>query len=173
MYYGNIINTDIANGTGIRVSLFVSGCTNHCKGCFQPETWDFQYGKPYTKDVENQIIEELRKPYYDGLTILGGEPFEISNQRELVYLIRRLKKEIPNRNIWIYTGFTYEKDLIPGGCRYIECTDEILDNTDVLVDGRFVLELRNLMLTFRGSENQRILDMKNTRMTGKVTCLDI
>ena len=173
MYYGNIINTDIANGTGIRVSLFVSGCTNHCKGCFQPETWDFQYGKPYTKDVENQIIEELRKPYYDGLTILGGEPFEISNQRELVYLIRRLKKEIPNRNIWIYTGFTYEKDLIPGGCRYIECTDEILDNTDVLVDGKFVLELRNLMLTFRGSENQRILDMKNTRMTGKVTCLDI
>ena len=173
MYYGNIINTDIANGTGIRVSLFVSGCTNHCKGCFQPETWDFQYGKPYTKDVENQIIEELRKPYYDGLTILGGEPFEISNQRELVYLIRRLKKEIPNRNIWIYTGFTYEKDLIPGGCRYIECTDEILDNTDVLVDGRFVQELRNLMLTFRGSENQRILDMKNTRITGKVTCLNI
>lgn len=163
MYYGNIIKADIANGTGIRVSLFVSGCTNRCKGCFQPQTWDFTYGRPYTQQTEDYIIEELAKPYYDGLTILGGEPFELSNQREIVKLIRRVKTELPDRNIWIYTGFTYEKDLVAGGSRYIECTDEILDATDILVDGRFVEEQRNLMLNFRGSSNQRIIDMKQTR----------
>ena len=163
MYYGNIIKADIANGTGIRVSLFVSGCTNHCKGCFQPQTWDFEYGLPYTHETEDSIIDELGKTYYDGLTILGGEPFELSNQRELVKLIRRIKNELPDRNIWIYTGFTYDKDLVQGGCRYIECTDEILDNTDILVDGRFIEAQRDLMLNFRGSRNQRIIDMKQTR----------
>ena len=140
MHIGEIITDDCANGEGLRVSIFVSGCTNHCKGCFQPQTWDFEFGKPYTNEIENYIINELSKPYYNGLTILGGEPFEQSNQREIVKLIRRVKKELPERNIWIYTGFTYDKDLVPGGCRYIECTDEILDNTDILVDGRFILE---------------------------------
>lgn len=168
MYVGQIITADSANGTGMRVSLFVSGCTNHCKGCFQPETWDFAYGRPYTPDMEDRLMKELAKSYYDGLTILGGEPFELSNQRELVKLIRRLRKELPDRNIWMYTGFTYDKDLMPGGCRYIECTDEILDSIDVLVDGRFVEELKNITLTFRGSENQRIIDMKQTREQGKV-----
>ncbi|MBQ3887705.1 MAG: anaerobic ribonucleoside-triphosphate reductase activating protein [Clostridia bacterium] len=168
MYVGQIITADSANGTGMRVSLFVSGCTNHCKGCFQPETWDFAYGRPYTPDMEDRLMKELAKSYYDGLTILGGEPFELSNQRELVKLIRRLRKELPDRNIWMYTGFTYDKDLVPGGCRYIECTDEILDSIDVLVDGRFVEELKNITLTFRGSENQRIIDMKQTREQGKV-----
>ena len=152
----------------MRVSLFVSGCTNHCKGCFQPETWDFAYGRPYTPDMEDRLMKELAKSYYDGLTILGGEPFELSNQRELVKLIRRLRKELPDRNIWMYTGFTYDKDLMPGGCRYIECTDEILDSIDMLVDGRFIEELKNITLTFRGSENQRIIDMKQTREQGKV-----
>ena len=113
-------------------------------------------------------MKELAKSYYDGLTILGGEPFELSNQRELVKLIRRLRKELPDRNIWMYTGFTYDKDLVPGGCRYIECTDEILDSIDMLVDGRFIEELKNITLTFRGSENQRIIDMKQTREQGKV-----
>lgn len=168
MYVGQIITADSANGTGIRVSLFVSGCTNHCKGCFQPETWDFAYGRPYTPDMEDRLMKELAKSYYDGLTILGGEPFELSNQRELVKLIRRLRKELPDRNIWMYTGFTYDKDLMPGGCRYIECTDEILDSIDMLVDGRFIEELKNITLTFRGSENQRIIDMKQTREQGKV-----
>lgn len=168
MYVGQIITADSANGTGIRVSLFVSGCTNHCKGCFQPETWDFAYGRPYTPDMEDRLMKELAKSYYDGLTILGGEPFELSNQRELVKLIRRLRKELPHRNIWMYTGFTYDKDLVPGGCRYIECTDEILDSIDMLVDGRFIEELKNITLTFRGSENQRIIDMKQTREQGKV-----
>ena len=115
MYVGQIITADSANGTGMRVSLFVSGCTNHCKGCFQPETWDFAYGRPYTPDMEDRLMKELAKSYYDGLTILGGEPFELSNQRELVKLIRRLRKELPDRNIWMYTGFTYDKDLVPGG----------------------------------------------------------
>ena len=167
MYYGNIIKTDIANGLGVRVSLFVSGCTNHCEGCFQPQTWDFKYGTLYTSSVEDSIIEELKKSYYDGLTILGGEPFELANQREIVGLIRRVKAELPNRNIWMYTGFTYEKDLVPGGSRYLpNITDDILDNIDVLVDGKFMLKLRNLMLNFRGSENQRIIDMKATRQDG-------
>ena len=163
MHIGEILTADTANGTGIRVSLFVSGCTNHCKGCFQPQTWDFEYGLPYTQETEDSIIDELRKTYYDGLTILGGEPFELSNQRELVKLIRRVRAELPDRNIWIYTGFTYDKDLVQGGCRYIECTDEILDNTDILVDGRFIEAQRDLMLNFRGSRNQRIIDMKQTR----------
>ncbi len=173
MYIGEMITADSANGTGIRVSIFVSGCTNHCKGCFQPETWDFEYGRPYTPEIENMIMSELSKSYYDGLTILGGEPFELSNQREIVKLISRVKTELPDRNIWIYTGFTYDKDLIPGGCRYIECTDEILDSIDMLVDGRFVLELRNISLTFRGSENQRIIDMKKTREQGRVVLSEL
>ena len=168
MHIGEIITADCANGVGLRVSIFVSGCTNHCKGCFQPQTWDFEYGQPYTKETEDFIISELSKDYYNGLTILGGEPFEISNQTEIVKLIRRVKKELPGRDIWMYTGFTYDKDLIPGGCRYIDCTDEILDNIDILVDGRFVEELRNLMLNFRGYENQRIIDMKATRKSGEV-----
>lgn len=168
MHIGEIITADCANGTGLRVSVFVSGCTNHCKGCFQPQTWDFNFGELYTKDKEDFILTELSKEYYNGLTILGGEPFEPSNQREIVKLIRRVKKELPERDIWIYTGFTYDKDLIPGGCRYIECTDEILDSINILVDGRFVEELRNLMLNFRGSENQRIIDMKATRKAGEV-----
>ena len=168
MYVGEIITADCANGTGIRVSVFVSGCTNHCKGCFQPQTWDFEYGQPYTAEMEDFIMKELSKSYYAGLTILGGEPFELSNQREVVKLIRRVKSELPKKNIWIYTGFTYDKDLIPGGCRYIECTDEILDNTDILVDGKFIEELRNISLNFRGSENQRIIKMKATRAAGTV-----
>ena len=163
MHIGEIITADSANGLGIRVSIFVSGCTNRCKGCFQPQTWDFEYGRPYTPEIEEFIISELSKSYYDGLTILGGEPFEQSNQREIVKLIRRVKKKLPDRNIWIYTGFTYDKDLVKGGCRYIECTDEILDNTDILVDGRFIEAQRDLMLNFRGSRNQRIIDMKQTR----------
>lgn len=168
MYIGEIITADCANGTGIRLSVFVSGCTNHCKGCFQPQTWDFEYGQPYTAEIEKFIISELSKSYYDGITILGGEPFEKSNQTEIVKLIRKIKCELPEKNIWIYTGFTYEKDLVFGGGRYIECTDEILDNTDILVDGRFIEELKNITLNFRGSENQRIIDMRKTRNQGKI-----
>jgi anaerobic ribonucleoside-triphosphate reductase activating protein len=168
MYFGQIFTADAANGLGIRVSLFVSGCTNRCKGCFQPETWDFSYGEHYTGETEDFLIKELSMDYYDGLTILGGEPFEPSNQEVLIGLIRRIKKELPNKNIWMYTGFTYEKDLVPGGCRYIAVTDEILDSVDILVDGRFEEDKKNIMLKFRGSENQRIIDMPATRKSGAV-----
>ena len=162
------MTADCANGLGMRVSLFVSGCTNHCPGCFQPETWDFDYGLVYTPETEQSLMEELAKPYYDGLTILGGEPFELSNQPEVAALIRRVKKELPEKTIWMYTGFLYEKDLVPGGCRYTDVTDEILDNIDILVDGKFVQELKDITLNFRGSSNQRIIDMKKTRVTGKI-----
>jgi anaerobic ribonucleoside-triphosphate reductase activating protein len=168
MYFGQIFTADCANGLGMRVSLFVSGCTNHCEGCFQPETWDFQYGQPYTQETEDLILAELAHPYYDGLTILGGEPFEPANQEEVVRLICRVKKELPERNIWMYTGFVYERDLVPGGCRYTAVTDEILDNIDILVDGRFELEQKNIMLKFRGSANQRIIEMRPTRASGNV-----
>ena len=173
MHYGEIITADCANGVGMRVSLFVSGCTNCCKGCFQPETWDFSHGPEYTKETEDFIIEELKKPYYKGLTILGGEPFEIANQPEVAALIRRLKEELPSRDIWMYTGFLYDVDLQPQGRRYTEVTDEILDSIDILVDGKFEEELRNLMLKFRGSENQRIIDMKQTRKSGKLVLSEL
>lgn len=168
MHFGQIMLADSANGEGIRVSLFVSGCTNACLGCFQPETWDFNFGQIYDESVEDGIIEECKKPYYSGLTILGGEPFEIPNQKALIPLIRKFRKELPGKTIWMYTGFTYDTDLYPGGKRYCEVTDEILDNIDILVDGKFVLALKNISLNFRGSENQRIIDVKASRKAGKV-----
>ena len=167
MYIGEIIKADSANGEGIRVSIFVSGCTNHCKGCFQPQTWNYNYGYLYDDNMENDIINELSQSYYNGLTI-GGEPFEISNQQGLLPLIRRIKKELPDKTIWVYTGFTYDVDLVAGGKRYTNVTDEILDSIDILVDGKFVEELKSLMLNFRGSSNQRIIDMRATRKAGKV-----
>ncbi len=168
MHVGEIITADSANGPDIRVSIFVSGCTNHCKGCFQPQTWDFEYGQLYDEKMEDFIISELSKQYHKGLTILGGEPFEPSNQETLIHLIRRIRAELPNKNIWMYTGFLYEKDLIAGGRKYTSVTDEILDSIDVLVDGKFVEELKNLNLNFRGSSNQRIINMKETRKTKKI-----
>ena len=163
MHFGQIFTADSANGIGIRVSLFVSGCTNKCKGCFQPETWDFNYGQEYTKETEDFIIKELSKAYYTGLTILGGEPFEPSNQKELINLIRRVKEECPGKTIWMYTGFTYDRDLVTGGCRYTEVTDEMLSYIDVLVDGPFVEDLKDITLQFRGSSNQRILNLREMK----------
>ena len=168
MNYGQIFKVDCANGIGTRVSLFVSGCTNRCRECFQPQTWDFNYGREYTKETEQYILEELSRPFYDGLTILGGEPMEPANQEAILPLIRRVREELPERTIWIYTGFVYDRDLIPGGRRYTSVTDEILDNTDILVDGPFDIDRKNLMLRFRGSENQRIIDMPATRAAGAV-----
>ena len=168
MHVGEILVADCANGPGVRVSIFVSGCTNCCEGCFQPQTWDFTYGRFYDKEMEDYIIEELSKSHYQGLTILGGEPFEPSNQKELIHLIRRVREELPDRNIWMYTGFTYDKDLCPGGRKYTKQTDGILDEIDVLVDGRFEQAKRDLMLKYRGSSNQRIIDMKQTRKQGEV-----
>ena len=167
MYYGTIKKYDIADGEGVRVTLFVSGCTNHCKGCFQPETWDFCYGNPYTEETEQELINALRNENIQGLTLLGGEPFEPENQRELVKLLRRVRAELPEKDIWSYTGFVYEKDLLAGQRKHCEVTDEMLSLLDVLVDGPFVEELKNIRLMFRGSSNQRVLNMKETLKQGK------
>lgn len=159
MNYCEIKKTDIADGTGVRVSLFVSGCRHHCKGCFQPETWAFDAGKLFTEQISDDIIEALSKSYIKGLTLLGGEPMEPENQPELVKLLMRVKDELPDKDIWCYTGCTLEKDLLPGAksAYRTNCTDEMLSLIDVLVDGEFVEEKKNISLQFRGSENQRIL----------------
>ncbi|MCI5644425.1 MAG: anaerobic ribonucleoside-triphosphate reductase activating protein [Treponema porcinum] len=161
MYYGNIKKTDIADGDGVRVSLFVSGCRNCCKGCFQPETWDFKYGTEFTQETENQILEFLRPSYISGLTVLGGEPFEEENQRILAPFLRKVKETYPSKTIWCYTGYVLEKDLLPeDGRKHCEATGEMLKYIDILVDGPFIEEQKNISLKFRGSENQRILKLK-------------
>lgn len=169
MHYGEIKDCDIANGVGVRVSIFVSGCTNCCEGCFQPQTWDFNYGKEYTKETEDKLIEMLGKSYIDGLTLLGGEPFEPANQRVLVELVRRVKAELPKKNIWAYTGFTYERLLDPSEHCHTEVTEEMLGLLDILVDGKFEQEHKNITLRFRGSTNQRIIDLNSTRNNGTLT----
>ena len=168
MHYGNIKQYDIADGEGVRTTLFVSGCTNCCKGCFQPETWDFNFGKPYTEETENRIMEMLANENIQGLTLLGGEPFEPENQRVLINLLRRVRKELPEKDIWSYTGFVYERDLLEGCRKHTEVTDEMLSLIDILVDGPFVEEKKNISLMFRGSENQRVIDMKQTLALGHV-----
>lgn len=158
MNYGEIKKWDIADGPGVRVSLFVSGCRHHCKGCFNEDTWDFDYGKAYTKEIEQEIFEALNSTYIQGLTLLGGEPFEPENQRVLVELLRRVRRELPGKDIWCYTGFVFEKDLLAGGRAFTEVTEEMLSMIDVLVDGPFVMEQKDITLKFRGSRNQRLLD---------------
>lgn len=168
------MTADVANGEGMRVSVFVSGCRNHCKGCFQPQTWDFNYGREYTPEIEQFIIDELSKSYYDGITILGGDPMEPENQEPVLRLLRRIKKELPDKNVWVYTGYVYDRDLVPGGKRFVDgVTRELLESIDILIDGRFVEELKNLMLNFRGSGNQRIIKMKETLETGKVVLSEL
>ena len=170
MNYGGIIRADIANGVGIRLSLFVSGCENHCPGCFQPETWNFEYGNPFTKQTEQEVMDELRKPFYDGLTLLGGDPMELANQIALLPILERIQEKLPKKTVWAYTGYLYDRDLVPDGKRYIPgVTDCIFDMIDVLVDGPFILEKKNISLRFKGSENQRIIDVKKTRESGNLT----
>lgn len=170
MYYGELKKCDIANGIGVRVTLFVSGCTNRCKDCFQPQTWDFCYGTPYTAETEAEIFTELDKPYVDGLTVLGGEPFEPENQRELVKLLKKVKEAYPTKTVWVFTGFTLDGELLRAGSHpRCEVTDEMLGYIDILVDGRFVSELKDISLQFRGSRNQRVIDMNETRKNGAIT----
>ena len=159
MNFCSIKDCDIANGQGVRITLFVSGCTNHCKGCFQPETWDFNYGELFTEETENRLLEMLKPSYIDGLTLLGGDPFEPSNQRGLINFLHRVKDVYPNKNIWAYTGFTYDMLKTEGSHPRCEVTDEMLSLIDILVDGPFIEDLKNISLSFRGSENQRILDL--------------
>lgn len=158
---------DSADGDGVRVSLFVSGCRNHCPGCFNEETWDFGFGKPFTDIESNEIIEACKRPFISGLSLLGGDPMEPENQEALLPLVERFKKECPDKTLWVYTGYVLERDLLVGQRKYVEnVTDKILDCIDVLVDGPFVLAKRDLSLRFRGSSNQRLLskeDIANLR----------
>lgn len=162
MNYCEIKKNDIANGEGIRVTLFVSGCNHKCKGCFNEVAWDFNYGNLFEKSVEDELIEALSPNYVDGLTLLGGEPFEKQNQYGLIDFLIRVKETYPQKNIWAYTGFLFDKDLVKGGRAYTDVTDKMLSLIDVLVDGPFVEEKKNISLAFRGSENQRVLDVKKS-----------
>ena len=168
MYYGNIKKYDIADGEGVRVTLFVSGCTNCCPGCFQKETWDFKYGKEYTNETEKELLEALSKPYIKGLTLLGGEPFEEENQKELVKLLRKVKTLYPKKDIWAYTGFILDQDLLKYGRRHFEMTDEMLSYIDILVDGPFIESQKDISLAFKGSKNQRIIDLKKSLQEGEI-----
>lgn len=162
MNYAVIKKTDVANGPGIRVSLFVSGCTHYCKGCFNREAWDFHYGKPYTADTEKEIMEALDHPYIRGISFLGGEPFEPQNRPTVLALAKKVRAVYPEKDIWCYTGYDYEKDLIQWIGEGKEDAAELLNQIDVLVDGEFVEEKKNLRLPFRGSENQRIIDVPSS-----------
>ena len=158
MHFGNIKKNDIANGEGVRVSLFVSGCRNRCKNCFNPETWSFTYGKEFTEEVRQDILDSLAPSWINGLTILGGEPFEVENQRDLVSFVKEVRNKYPNKTIWMYSGYLFDTDITnPNGKVHCEVTDELVNYIDILVDGKFVEELKNLSLKFRGSSNQRII----------------
>ncbi len=168
MYYGEIKNCDIANGIGVRVSLFVSGCTNHCEHCFQPQTWDFSYGQPFTSQTEEYLLKLLSPSHINGLTLLGGEPFEPENQRALYPFLLRVRQQYPQKTIWAFSGFTLEELLKEGSHPHCEVTEKILSLIDVLVDGRFVEALKDISLRFRGSKNQRVIDLNQSRKSGKI-----
>ncbi len=161
MNYADIKEYDVANGPGVRISLFVSGCTHHCEGCFNKEAWDFNYGKKFTEKEEERIIEYLKNDFVSGITILGGEPFEYVNQKGILNLIRRVKKEFPNKSIWVYSGYLFDNDILKMSEQWDE-TKELLSYIDVIVDGRFVISKKNLSLKFRGSSNQRIIDVQKS-----------
>lgn len=165
MNYAAIKNCDIANGPGVRVSLFVSGCTHHCPGCFNEVAWDFGYGEPFTQQTIDTILQMLRPSYIRGLTLLGGEPFEPENQPAVLELLRQVKKELPDKSIWAFSGYLFDKDMLAGK---VGDVSEYLSYLDVLVDGRFVQEKKNLSLRFRGSENQRLIDVPASLTAGQV-----
>ena len=172
MNYATIKWYDISNGPGVRVSLYVSGCRNHCKNCFNPETWDFNYGKPFTEEVEKSIINGLRPPYIKGFTLLGGDPFEPENAEALAPFMRKMRKRYPEKSIWCFTGYDYERDLLTGKLGDAERVEEMLECLDVLVDGKFVEELKDLNLRFRGSSNQRIILLKPSLTQDKIVLWD-
>jgi anaerobic ribonucleoside-triphosphate reductase activating protein len=157
MNYAGIKYCDIANGLGCRTVLFVSGCRNHCKDCFQPHTWDFSYGEPFDEKIQNEILDSLAPVYVQGITLLGGEPFEPENQAALLPFMRRVKQQYPNKNVWAFTGYVYDRD-----------TEELLSMIDILVDGPFVAQEKDITLKFRGSRNQRVIDLQKTRESGKI-----
>lgn len=172
MHYAKIKNLDIANGPGLRVSLFVSGCTHRCKGCFNPESWDFSYGQPFTQATQDKLLALLGGEHIRGLSLLGGEPFEPANQAALLPFLRRVKKEYPAKDIWCYSGYNFEKDMLTGNLGPWEITEELLSYIDVLVDGEFVLDLKNPNLRFRGSANQRVICVQQSLAQDEVVLWD-
>ena len=173
MNYGEIKKYDIADGPGVRVSLFVSGCTHCCEGCFNSQTWDFTFGKPFTEETEEEILKAMSPSHISGFTLLGGEPFEPQNQKVIVELLRKIKKAYPDKNIWCYTGYLFDRDLLGESRARCEYTDEMLSMIDVLVDGEFIAEKRNLMLNFRGSSNQRIILVQQSLKEEKVVLSEL
>ena len=165
MNYATIKNCDIANGPGVRVSLFVSGCTHHCPGCFNEVAWDFDYGQPFTQQTIDSVLDMLRPDYIRGLTLLGGEPFGPQNQEPVVELLRQVKQQLPEKSIWAFSGYLFDKDMLSGRLGDL---GEYLSYLDVLVDGRFVESKKNLSLRFRGSENQRLIDVPASLRSGTV-----
>lgn len=172
MNYAAIKTYDIANGPGVRTTVFVSGCTRHCKECFQPQTWDFDYGEPFTQEVMAHILAELAPPYIAGLTVLGGEPFEPKNQSGVAELVRQVRAAYPQKSIWAFTGYLLDEELLAGKIGDVSLVRQILSDLDVLVDGPFRIELKDLALRFRGSSNQRLIDMKKTLESGTVVLWD-
>ena len=172
MNYATIKKRDIANGVGVRVSLFVSGCTHHCKNCFNKETWDFSYGEKFTEETEKLILEYLEPDFVNGLSLLGGEPFEIENQEALTLFLRKVKARFPNKDIWCYTGYLFDKHLLSVSRARGKFTDEMLSYIDVLVDGPYIEEQKDISLQFRGSKNQRVIDVKRSLSSGDIVLRD-
>lgn len=172
MNYADIKKADVANGLGVRVSVFVSGCTHHCKNCFNREAWDFNYGKEFTEKEEERVINELDHPYVAGLSLLGGEPLEHVNQKGLLPLVKKVKEKFPEKNIWCYTGYKFDKDIMENMCKNWEETPEILKYIDVIVDGEFEEDKKDLKLRFRGSSNQRIIDVKKSLKENKTVLFE-
>lgn len=172
MNYATIKKYDVANGPGVRVSLFVSGCTHHCPGCFNPETWDFNYGEPFDSEITNEIIKALEPSYIHGFTLLGGEPFEYKNQQGILPLLKEIKNRFPHKDIWCFTGYDFEKDLLGDMVAKWPETSEMLSYIDVLVDGEFKQDLRDLTLRFRGSSNQRIISVQESLTENQIVLWD-
>lgn len=168
MNYGEIKKTDIANGEGVRVSLFVSGCRRHCKNCFNKVTWDFGYGKPFTEETQKELLDALAPAHIAGLTLLGGDPMEPENQRALLPFVKRVRRELPQKTIWCYTGYTFREGALEEQEANCEVTKEFISLLDVLVDGRFIEELKDIRLVFRGSSNQRVIDVQRTLKSGNI-----
>lgn len=171
MNYAAIKKFDIANGPGVRVSLFVSGCRHKCKNCFNSEAWDFNYGKEFTNETLNELLDAIDKDYIEGFSLLGGEPFEPENQDGVLEILNAIKEKFPEKTVWCYTGFLYDSQLLGGKVGNAETVKQILKNIDVLVDGKFVEELKSLDLLFRGSSNQRIIDVKRSLQSGQTLWL--
>ncbi len=173
MNYADIKQYDVANGPGIRVSVFVSGCTHYCKGCFNKEAWDFNYGKPFTDDTIQTVLTYLKPSYVKGLTVLGGEPLEPKNQPEVLRLLKAVKKQYPEKSVWMFSGYDFEKDILNRMCQEVPETKEILSCLEVLVDGKFVEELKNLSLRFKGSSNQRTILVQESLAAESVVLYDL